>query len=885
MGYNNSKVVMTNQQRVMPNIKGLLIRALLIVGVLVVGTLFAAHLFGQQGNGLFSKEGKQNDQVLEQSEKTQTPVEGDLVEYVKNNYEDYKRNITVSQYLVSPDNNQIVFLVVHADEVITGINQATGYVYEVFYLNRDNRSPHLIAKNSSLFKNTGLFVKPVIWLGNDTVVLEAYDEFIGEHKGLAVVNLDKFDTQVIPMPDMYIGFKVFDNDSKIMYPYASSGELMRDGEGFAIEGLPRVNSYGVYDLVTKETKTYKTLPIKIQQELEQQNNTSAKNSDPSGQNFSTLANGCTLSGVPTLYLPWVCNKAMLVQRDGPQNCSGNCVSSNPNYDWNTEYADCNLSVGSTYSNASGGCPGTCGHSRPAIDFGDAALWFQTGTPVLATANGEVQLKVDPNTTSGGGNMLIIRHPKSGGGYVYTYCMHTANGSIPGWIPLNNTWAAVTRGTQIGLEGATGGPYSPHYHFELKDAVGGNSYYPVFMEYGGCTPKTGYTYISKNVPTDGSMQLGYDCNYVTNLTCSNTQTLMNLTNNGASSRFATYGNGYHNWDEYGPERLYKITTTQTGTITATLSGVNYINGNDLDVFILRNPSSTSCSNLDPVAHCVGTSSGFTSAYANAPAGTYYIVVDGYNGSTANYNLTVNAPCSSGNSLPNLTDYGSSYTSNGNTLTITAKPVNYGTVNAGAFSIGYWLSPDNTFGNGNDIGLASVNYSGLSANSYNQFTFSVNTSGIAPIGNYYILFKIDYQNQVTESNETDNVWMFNTPYYLPTSVSSKTNPALTPTKQIVADGIDEVIDNEEWTDRYEETQLLSGKHQEQEIWLWKDGYDRWVALLQSGEVLTITDITGKVIKTLESREDGELWLPKLPNGVYVVSICCDGMNNEKVGKIMY
>lgn len=895
--------MLLDNKKVMAFIKtsSLIHKTTLVVVLLVVGILVSAQLFGQQGSGsLGSKQEASERNVMETSNPkggevaSQTPIEGDLVEYVMKKYHNEIKGEIVLDPLVSPDNNQIVFVWFHTNEVVKGLVEgveSSNLAYEVLYLTRTESNPSVIAKNNSFFQNIEVSISPAVWIGNGEIILEAFAGVLGKHEGLVLFNLDSNKWQVLPMPKNYNGFKLVSNGTKIFYPFSSTGEYQKDEQGYTIEDALMIDSYGIYDLETKKTSVFKSIPPEIQQELEQQNNSSAKSSDPQGQDFSVMSNGCTLAGCPTFYLPWSCNKAMLVQRDGPQNCSGSCIGSNPNYDWNTEYSDCSLSVGSTYSSASGGCPSSCGHSRPAIDFGDAALWLQNGTPVLASANGEAQWKVDGSSAPNGGNYVTIRHPKSGGGYVYTFYMHLANNSIPSNIPNQSTgsWVPVNRGDKIGLEGntdgtANGGAY--HYHFELRSAqASGNSYYPIFMEYGGCTPKTGYTYISKNVPTDGSMQLGYDCSNVTNLTCSNSQTLTNQSTVNTASRFATYGNGYHNWDEYGPEKLYKITTTQTGTITVTLSNVVYSTGNDLDVFILCNPSSTSCSNLDPLLHTKGTSSGLTATYANAPAGTYYIVVDGYNGSSGSYTINVTAPCSSGTSLPNLTEYGSSYTSSGSTLTITAKPANYGSIAAGAFSIGYWLSPDNIFGNGNDIGLAALNYSGLSANSYNIFTFSVNTSGIAPIGNYYILFKIDYLNQVTESNETDNVWMFNQQYYLPTSAYSKTSSILTPIKHIVANGIDELVDSEEWTDRYEETQLVSDNEQAQDLWLWKDTYGRWVVSVSSGDIITITDITGKVIKTIESREDGELWLPKLPSGLYVVSVCCDEMKKEKVGKIMY
>jgi C1A family cysteine protease/BarA-like signal transduction histidine kinase len=83
-----------------------------------------------------------------------------------------------------------------------------------------------------------------------------------------------------------------------------------------------------------------------------------------------------------------------------------------------------------------------------------------------------------------------------------------------------------------------------------------------------------------------------------------------------------------WAETGPEKVHKITTTISGDITATLSNLS----SDLDVFILNACDSNSC-----VAY--GTN---TATYLSASPGTYYIVVDGYNGASGSYTLTVNIP---------------------------------------------------------------------------------------------------------------------------------------------------------------------------------------------------------------------------------------------------
>ncbi len=90
-------------------------------------------------------------------------------------------------------------------------------------------------------------------------------------------------------------------------------------------------------------------------------------------------------------------------------------------------------------------------------------------------------------------------------------------------------------------------------------------------------------------------------------------------------------------ETGLEKVYQIVTPSTGTITATLSSITAYPGvnSDIDVVILKRTGAANSQNTQVVA-C-----GDMSAVAAAqPGGTYYVVVDGFNGSVAKYSLTVN-----------------------------------------------------------------------------------------------------------------------------------------------------------------------------------------------------------------------------------------------------
>ncbi len=97
---------------------------------------------------------------------------------------------------------------------------------------------------------------------------------------------------------------------------------------------------------------------------------------------------------------------------------------------------------------------------------------------------------------------------------------------------------------------------------------------------------------------------------------------------APSAVETYG--CNNWTEAGPERIHKITSPGSGTLTATLS--NYTG--DLDVYILG-----SCDPND----CLGTVNSDSAVFDNAVAGqVYYIVVDADDGSGSAYDLIVDCP---------------------------------------------------------------------------------------------------------------------------------------------------------------------------------------------------------------------------------------------------
>jgi hypothetical protein len=111
---------------------------------------------------------------------------------------------------------------------------------------------------------------------------------------------------------------------------------------------------------------------------------------------------------------------------------------------------------------------------------------------------------------------------------------------------------------------------------------------------------------------------------------------NVNTANGSTYFDSYPAPAPTWNERGRERVYKLVLATTKDITATLTNPS----TDLDVFVVQAANCAADPQV-PVAKGGGESSVFVD---NAPAGTYYIVVDGYNGAvgSASMNVSVTGP---------------------------------------------------------------------------------------------------------------------------------------------------------------------------------------------------------------------------------------------------
>lgn len=241
----------------------------------------------------------------------------------------------------------------------------------------------------------------------------------------------------------------------------------------------------------------------------------------------------------------------------------------------------------------------------------------------------------------------------------------------------------------------------------------------------------------------------NCNNAVTLTCGQNYFGTTVGGNSDISNYAC-----NSWVDSGPERVHTLTTTSTGNITATLSNLG---GIDLDVWILGscNPS-----------NCLGTVSSNSSTFVNAPAGTYYIVVDGYLGASGSYTLNVTGNC--GSSLPDLIvgpgsqSVSSTNVTAGSSINAFASEYNAGTSSSGSNSIGLWLSQDASLNSCTDTYLGAISgYPSLSSGATSSIlSGTVTIPSSSASGTYYLFFWADGCSScnctgiITESDDLNN-----------------------------------------------------------------------------------------------------------------------------------
>jgi hypothetical protein len=131
-----------------------------------------------------------------------------------------------------------------------------------------------------------------------------------------------------------------------------------------------------------------------------------------------------------------------------------------------------------------------------------------------------------------------------------------------------------------------------------------------------------------------LSCGYlDCSDRVPLSCS---TPYNGTNAGGTDDVSTYTCGNTlNVENNGPEIVHSFTITESGPVTIDLTNMSA----NLELFLLNECSRRSC--LEFSQNPGATPESIT---RTLPAGTYYVVVDGYNGAISDYTLTVDCSAS-------------------------------------------------------------------------------------------------------------------------------------------------------------------------------------------------------------------------------------------------
>ncbi len=215
----------------------------------------------------------------------------------------------------------------------------------------------------------------------------------------------------------------------------------------------------------------------------------------------------------------------------------------------------------------------------------------------------------------------------------------------------------------------------------------------------------------------------------------------------------------NWKETGPEKVHAIQIDSPGDIVASITTLDENNNatedHDLDVFILDECNTNSVVAFDDK----------NAVLKNAAPGTYYIVVDGYNGDQGNYELLVTC----GNDKPNLTvdNATSQIVVTPTTLAFNLNIKNTScSVPANASKVKIVLSPDIDFidnlNPNEDKIIINQEISFLEPEGVFQIQeqFDISDFNITP-GLYYLGITIDYTDQVSESEEEDNDFFWKNP----------------------------------------------------------------------------------------------------------------------------
>lgn len=225
---------------------------------------------------------------------------------------------------------------------------------------------------------------------------------------------------------------------------------------------------------------------------------------------------------------------------------------------------------------------------------------------------------------------------------------------------------------------------------------------------------------------------------------------------------------------------------------------------------------------------------------------------------------------GQNLPDLINF-MSHVSNSSPLpqeTVSLYTVvrNVGSSSAGASKIRFYLSSNNSTWDVNDTEIASANVRALAA--YPDGV-SVNATATIPsglVGTHYIIFKVDADNQVTESNETNNTYNPQPIYFLPDLVVTT---ATVPSGDVSANT------NISVSASVKNLGNLSSGSSTLKYWISSN------ATLGSGDNLLGTDAVVALAANASSSESATLTIPANRSGTQYILFEADGGNavNER------
>jgi len=236
--------------------------------------------------------------------------------------------------------------------------------------------------------------------------------------------------------------------------------------------------------------------------------------------------------------------------------------------------------------------------------------------------------------------------------------------------------------------------------------------------------------------------------------------------GGGSCTSVYQSG-----RYDDDVWFSVTSSSTNPVTINVNPTS--NTSNFDVVIgiysgnCSSPVQINCADL----YGVGIAEQLV--FTPTSGTTYFIRVFSYGiGSTYSGNFNICAT-QTPSVLPNLTKYAEGFSTGANSVSINVTVQNTGTVTAAASRLGYYLgSNPGTI----DYLIGTDNIPSLSPGQTSAQNISVNLCGLGiPNGYYYVTYYIDDLFSVSETNESDNGWYWNSPTMTINCCSTPTQPS--------------------------------------------------------------------------------------------------------------